>query len=196
MNRMLIGALVAALLVPAGRAAAQQTETPLPQPKVARPAPPQTFAERVKRYAQRNGATVDAAKSTDDMVVSNYPDAKGGKLTIVVVNDRRKGLVGFYIYNFGSVKNAQNREEVYKYLLAANDAITIGSFFIDNEDDIGYKYLLSAAQPITQAQFDSAYLTMAAVARERRQQIRDLIGSGQETRVRSQESEVRSQKSE
>jgi hypothetical protein len=87
--------------------------------------------------------------------------------------------VGFYIYNFGSVKNASNREEVYKYLLSANDAITIGSFFIDNEDDIGYKYLISAAQPITQAQFDSAYLTMAAVARERRQQIRDLIASGQ-----------------
>jgi hypothetical protein len=182
MNRKFIGALLIALLIAGGQAAALQTEAQPPQPKVARPALPVTFAERIRRYAQRHGATIDAAKSTEDMVVSNYPDSKGGKTTIVVVNDRRKGLVGFYIYNFGSVKNASNREEVYKYLLSANDAITIGSFFIDNEDDIGYKYLISAAQPITQAQFDSAYLTMAAVARERRQQIRDLItrdqGSG------------------
>jgi hypothetical protein len=186
MNRKLIGALLIALLVAAQQAAAQQTEPPQQQPKVARPTPPVTFAERIKRYAQRHGATIDAAKSTEDMVVSNYPDSKGGKTTIVIVNDRRKGLVGFYIYNFGSVKNASNREEVYKYLLATNDAITIGSFFIDNEDDIGYKYLISAAQPITQAQFDSAYLTMAAVARERRQQIRDLITRDQGTGIGSQ----------
>jgi hypothetical protein len=185
MNRKLIGVLLIALPIAVHQAAAQQTETP-PQPKVARPALPVTFAERIKRYAQRHGATIDAAKSTEDMVVSNYPDSKGGKTTIVVVNDRRKGLVGFYIYNFGSVKNASNREEVYKYLLSTNDAITIGSFFIDNEDDIGYKYLISAAQPITQAQFDSAFLTMAAVARERRQQIRDLIASGQSSGVGGQ----------
>jgi hypothetical protein len=181
MNRRLTGALppvlLVVLLMAAAQASAQQTETP--QPKVARPAAPVTFADRIKRYAQRHGASVDAAKSTEDMVVSNYPDSKGGKTTIVVVNDRRKGLVGFYIYNFGSVKNAPNREEVYKYLLGANDAITIGSFFIDSEDDIGYKYLVSAAQAITQAQFDSIYLTMAAVARERRQPIRDLIGRDQ-----------------
>ena len=55
--------------------------------------------------------------------VSSHPDPKG-KITIVLVNDRRRNLIGFYIYNFGSLKDAANKEEIYKYLLAANDAIT------------------------------------------------------------------------
>jgi hypothetical protein len=69
-----------------------------------------------------------------------------------------------------------NREEVYKYLLSANDAITIGSFFVDAEQDIGYKYFFSSTQPLNQAAFESAYLTMAAVARDRRSEIRQLLG--------------------
>ena len=110
------------------------------------------------------------------MVVSNYPDLKGGKTTVVITNDRKKGLVGFYIYNFGNMKNATNREEVFKYLLTTNDAITIGSFFVDQEDDIGYKYLVSNSQALSQAAFENAYLTMTAVAREKRPVIRKLLG--------------------
>jgi hypothetical protein len=110
------------------------------------------------------------------MIVSNYSDPKGGKTTVVVTNDRRKNLVGFYIYNFGSVKNATNKEEVFKYLLSTNDAITLGSFFVDGEDDIGYKYLVSNAPPMTASEFDTIYLTMAAVARERRGEIRQMLG--------------------
>ena len=109
------------------------------------------------------------------MVVSNYPDAKGGKITIVLVNDRRRNLVGFYIYNFGSLKNAANKEAIYKYLLSTNDAITIGSFFVDGEDDIGYKYLVERVQTMTQATFESTILTMAAVARERKPEIKKLL---------------------
>ncbi len=110
------------------------------------------------------------------MVVSNLPDAKGAKLTSVIVNDRRKNLLGFYIYNFGNLKDAPGRDDVNKYLLAANDLITIGSFFVDNEQDIGYKYLISTQQPLDQAVFQSIYLTMAAVARERRAEIKRLMG--------------------
>ena len=84
---------------------------------------------------------------------------------------------GFYVYNFGNLKKAASREEIYKYLLSTNDAITIGSFFVDNDEDIGYKYLVSAAQSLTQSAFDSAYLTMAAVAAERRTEIRQLLDS-------------------
>jgi len=150
-----------------------QTAAPKPKP----PAPkPMTFAEKTKLFLQKLGATIDPAKSTADMVVSNYSDPKGGKITVVVTNDRRKNLVGFYIYNFGSVKNAGNKEEVFKYLLSTNDAITLGSFFVDGEDDIGYKYLVSSAPPITATEFDTIYLTMAAVARERRGEIRQMLG--------------------
>jgi hypothetical protein len=150
-----------------------QTTAPKPKP----PAPkPMTFAEKTKLFVQKLGAGVDPAKSTADMIVSNYSDPKGGKTTVVVTNDRRKNLVGFYIYNFGSVKNATNKEEVFKYLLSTNDAITLGSFFVDGEDDIGYKYLVSNAPPMTASEFDTIYLTMAAVARERRGEIRQMLG--------------------
>ena len=62
-------------------------------------------------------------------------------------------------------------------MLTTNDAITIGSFFVDGDDDIGYKYLVSSAQPLTSSAFDSIYTTMAAVARERKTEIRQLLGT-------------------
>lgn len=162
------------LFVVQGWAEQAQTEN-----KQAQPRPPQprlTFTDSVKRSLQRVGATIDESKSAAEMVVSNYSDPRGGKTTIVIVNDKRKNMVGFYIYNFGNLKNATNREEIYKYLLSANDAITIGSFFVDAEQDIGYKYFFSNTQPLNQAAFESAYLTMAAVARDRRNEIRQLLG--------------------
>jgi hypothetical protein len=150
-----------------------QTTTPKPKPIAPKP---MTFAEKTKLFLQKLGASIDPAKSTADMVVSSYSDPKGGKTTVVITNDRRKNLVGFYIYNFGSVKNATNKEEVFKYLLSTNDAITMGSFFVDGDDDIGYKYLVSSAPPMTASEFDTIYLMMTAVARERRGDIRQLLG--------------------
>ena len=149
-----------------------QAQPPKPKP----PAPKLTFAEKTKLYLQKLGASIDPAKSTADMVVSNYNDPKGGKTTIVITNDRRKNLVGFYVYNFGNVKNVTNKEEVFQYLLSTNDAITLGSFFVDSDNDIGYKYLLSSVTPLTAAEFDTIYLTMSAVTRERRGEIRQRLG--------------------
>jgi hypothetical protein len=147
----------------------QQTQTQTPRPRP-------TLMETIRRSVRKLGAAIDESKSSADMVVSNYNDPKGGKTTIVVINDRKKNLLGIYIYNFGSVKNAGSREELYRYLLSANDAITIGSFFVDSEDDIGYKYLFSNSQPFNQTGFESAYLAMAAVARDRRADIRQMLG--------------------
>ncbi len=177
MSKMLIATVPIAIALISGFAIAQQADpAQAGPPKVAKPAPKLTFTDRMKQYLQRTGSTVDESKSTPEMVVSNYPDAKGGKVTIVLVNDRRRNLLGFYIYNFGSLKGATNKDEVYKYLLAANDSITIGSFFVDSDDDIGYKYLVSSAQAMNQAAFDYAYFTMAAVARERKPEIKKLLG--------------------
>ena len=177
MSKMPIVAVGVAIALIHGLTRAQQVD-PVQgvPPKVVKPAPKLTFGDRMKQFLQRSGSTFDDSKSTPDMVVSNYPDAKGGKVTIVLVNDRRRNLLGFYIYNFGSLKSAANKESVYKYLLAANDSITIGSFFVDNDDDIGYKYLVSNAQAMNQASFDYAYFTMAAVARERKPEIKKLLG--------------------
>jgi len=177
MSKMLIARVLIMVALTCGFVPAQQIEpgAAVP-PKVVKPVPQLTFSDRMKQFLRRTGSTIDDSKSTPDMVVSNYPDAKGGKVTIVMVNDRRRNLLGFYIYNFGSLKGAANKEAVYKYLLAANDSITIGSFFVDNDDDIGYKYLVSGAQAMNQATFDYAYFTMAAVARERKPQIKKLLG--------------------
>ncbi|MEK6287176.1 MAG: hypothetical protein AABO57_15655 [Acidobacteriota bacterium] len=175
MSKFRIAAVPIVLALIAGQLLAQQVDpAQTPPPKV--PRPKLTFTDRMKQYLQRTGSTVDVSKSTPDMVVSNYPEVKGGKVTIVLVNDRRRNLLGFYIYNFGNLKGSANKEEVYKYLLAANDAITIGSFFVDGEDDIGYKYLVSSAQAMNQAAFEYAYFTMAAVARERKPEIKKLLG--------------------
>ncbi|HLG14057.1 MAG TPA: hypothetical protein VJH03_05935 [Blastocatellia bacterium] len=176
-----ISAIGLMLIAASGLAGQGVQQPPSQQPPIVpgapRPAPrPLTFAETMRKYLKRLGASVDEDRTKPEMVVSNYPDPKGNKTTIVITNDRRKNLLGLYIYNFGNVAKAPNREEVFRYLLAANDAITIGSFFVDGEDDIGYKYLVSGPQTITQDAFGQAYLTMAAVARERRAEIRKLLG--------------------
>src|ERR1043165_5195173 len=80
-------------------ARAQQTD-PAQQPTPKPPSPRLTFADKAKLYLQKLGASIDPSKSTADMIVSNYSDPKGGKVTVVVTNDRRKNLVGFYVYNF------------------------------------------------------------------------------------------------
>ncbi len=177
MKKTLITSVPIALALLAGPVLAQQADPAQAPPKVAKPAPKLTFAERIRQYLQRTGSAIDESKSSPEMIVSNSADARGGKVTIVLVNDRRRNLLGFYIYNFGSLKNATKKEEVYKYLLGANDAITIGSFFVDSDEDIGYKYLVSGGQTMSQAAFESAYFTMAAVARERKPEIRKLLAS-------------------
>lgn len=129
----------------------------------------------IKRYVTQSGGIIDEVKSKPDMIVSNYSDAKANKITLVIALDRRKDLIGFYIYNFGNIKNAPNREEVYKYLQSTNDAITIGGFFVDTDGDIGYKYLMTIPA-LTSNGFATVYLTMTAVAGERLREIRRLVG--------------------
>ncbi|MFY9609366.1 MAG: hypothetical protein WAU45_12225 [Blastocatellia bacterium] len=184
MNKSLIATIPIVLALIAGQAVAQVPDpaTPGQEPKVARPVVRLSFTARMKQFLQRTGATIDEAKSSAEMVVTNYPDPKGSKTTVVIVNDRRKNLLAFYIYNFGNVKSASNKEDIYKYLLSTNDEITIGSFFVDSEEDIGYKYLVSSALGMTQATFETTYTTLAAVARERKPEIRQLLGGSKDER--------------
>jgi hypothetical protein len=139
------------------------------------PKPAQPLIDTLRQYLRRVGATVDEARSKADVLVSKYAYPKGDSTTIVLVNDRRKNLLGFYIYDFGNLKGASNAEAIYKYLLEANDQIAIGAFFVDGEQDIGYKYLMSVRGQLELADFQSIYLIMAAVARERRPEIRRLL---------------------
>ena len=153
---------------------ARQAQPPRAEQPPTRSAQRASLMDSVKRSLQRIGASIDSSRSSAQMVVSNYGDARN-KATIVIVNDRAKNLLGLYIYNFGNVKQESNREEILEYLLNANDAITIGAFFVDNEHDIGYKYLMNIGQSLNQASFEASYLMMAAVARDRRPEIRKML---------------------
>jgi len=181
--RRIAAASVPLILMLTGVAQAQQPRQTAPPPidpgqlGTVKPAPrPATFTQRIKQLLARTGATVDDSRGTADMVVSIYPDPKGGKTTIVLVNDKRRNLLAFYVYNFGNVKDVKNKEEVYRYLLGANDAISVGNFFVDSEDDIGYKYLVNSQATMSQAAFEFVYFTMATVARERKPEIRKVLG--------------------
>lgn len=169
MKKKLMAAVPLALALVAAQALAHGIQ---PQPE---PQAQSKLMDTVKRYVKLAGASIDDSKSSASMIVSNYSHRRDDKTTIVIVNDSRKNLLGFYVYNFGSVKNAANREEIYKYLLSTNDAITIGAFFVDGEQDIGYKYLVNTEQIMNQSAFQSVYLMMATVARERGAEIRRLL---------------------
>jgi hypothetical protein len=88
MKGTIASVLIAFLLIgaPAFAQQPEPTQTLPPKPK---PAPKLTFAERMKQFLARTGATVDETKSSAEMIVSNS-DARGGKVTIVLVNDRRR----------------------------------------------------------------------------------------------------------
>ncbi|HKF59369.1 MAG TPA: hypothetical protein VKJ45_28270 [Blastocatellia bacterium] len=161
-----------ALLSPGQDQSSAQNKNEQPRP-VKRLSP----IEIIRKHMQRLGYSIDESKSRPDMIVSNYSDAKKGKVTIVIVYDRRKEVVGFYVYNFGNVDKAVDAGALNKYLLNANDEIIIGGLFVDKEGDIGYKYV-SAVSQLSIASFEAIYVTMAGVALERRAQIRRLIDTG------------------
>jgi hypothetical protein len=150
------------------------TQTKPEQPRPIKRASP---VDTIRKHMQRLGYSIDESKSKPDMIVSNYADAKRGKVTIVMVYDKRKEVVDFYIYNFGNVGKAADAAALNKYLLAANEAIIIGAFFVDKDGDIGYKYV-SAASQLSLGSFETIYVTMAGVALDRRPGIRKLIENG------------------
>ena len=166
-----------ALVAPAAAIGASQTQQQAPeQPKAPRPAPKLSTMDAVKHHLQRYGATVDEAKSQADMVVSSYTNDKG-KVKIVILNDHRKELLEFYVYDFGSVKDLANRDEIDKYLLLANESLSVGAFFVDKDQDIGFKYSMSAQQ-LSYSSFESVYSSIVVIANARRAEIRRLLKNG------------------
>lgn len=166
-----------ALVAPAAAIGASQTQQQTPeQPKAPRPAPKLSTMDAVKHHLQRYGATVDEAKSQADMVVSSYTNDKG-KVKIVILNDHRKELLEFYVYDFGSVKDLANRDEIDKYLLLANESLSVGAFFVDKDQDIGFKYSMSAQQ-LSYSSFESVYSSIVVIANARRAEIRRLLKNG------------------
>jgi hypothetical protein len=155
----------------------QQPSDARNKPEQPRPVKRASPIDTIRKHLQRLGYSIDESKSKADMIVSNYSDTNKGKVTIVMVYDKRKEVVAFFIFNLGSVNNAVDAPALEKYLLTANDVITIGGFFVDRDGDIGYKYAAAATQ-LSLGSFEVIYVTMARVALDRRPEIRKLIETG------------------
>jgi hypothetical protein len=52
-------------------------------------------------------------------------------------------------------------------MLKANSDLAIGSFFVDKDDDIGYKFFLSTREPMNYLTFETVYVAMSKVIAER-----------------------------
>lgn len=168
--------VLVALALNAVPAFGQQADpSQIPPRVVPKPTPKSLPSDIFRRYLLQLGATINDAKSTNEMIVSSYVEPKGGKTLIVIADEPGRDFVSFYVYGFGELGAVTKREEIYKYLLFTNKQVLIGSFFVDEDDDIGYTYRISTQQRVSQAVFAYIYLTIATISRTHRPEIKRLI---------------------
>ena len=144
-----------------------------PAPRAEASLPPDTLASFVKRV----GARVDS--TTGKLLVTSMPAGRG-RVEIRLVNDATKERLGFYAYGFGNAKGAKDPAALYEYLLHANSELAIGSFFVDSDGDIGYKFFLSTRETMTYATFETVYLAMVGVIKDRGAAIVKMAGAAGE----------------
>jgi hypothetical protein len=120
--------------------------------------------ETLGSFVRRVGARVDSTKG--NLFVTTFP-VERGRVEIRLVNDASRERLGFYAYGFGNAKEAKDPKALYEYMLRANSDLAIGSFFVDKDDDIGYKFFLSTREPMNFLTFETVYVAMANVIKER-----------------------------
>lgn len=130
--------------------------------------------ETLKGFVKKVGARVDEAKG--NLLVTSMEVGKT-RVEIRVVNDSVKSRLGFYAYGFGSARSAADVAALYEYLLRTNSDLAIGSFFVDEDKDIGYKFFLSTRDAISYPTFETAYVAMANVIAERGPKVARLAGA-------------------
>ena len=132
----------------------------------AEPARAALTAEALKNYIQRVGARIEPSSKANLFVTTT---ASGrARIEIRLLNDTTRHRLGFYAYGFGNAGSAKDPAALYEYLLNANSELGIGSFFVDKEKDIGYKFLADTRDPLSYATFELIYLAMVAVIGEQR----------------------------
>jgi hypothetical protein len=122
-------------------------------------------AESLKTYIQRVGARIDSSKG--NLFVTSSASGRN-RVEIRLLNDTARHRLGFYAYGFGNAGSAKDQGALYEYLLNANSELGIGSFFVDKEKDIGYKFLADTRDPLSYATFELIYLAMVTVINEQR----------------------------
>lgn len=120
--------------------------------------------ETLASFVKRVGGRVDSTQG--NLFVTSYPVSRG-RVEIRLMNDAGKQRLGFYAYGFGNAKNAKDQHALYEYMLRANSDLAIGSFFVDSDADIGYKFFLSTREPMNYLTFETVYVAMANVIKER-----------------------------
>lgn len=128
--------------------------------------------ESLRAYIGRLGARVDSVKG--NMFVTSLAAGKG-RIEIRLLNDAPKQRLGFYAYGLGNAANAGNPVDLYAYLLQANSELAIGTFFVDKDQDIGYKFLIDTRDPLSYDTFSITYLAMVNVLKERGPVIREML---------------------
>lgn len=130
--------------------------------------------ESLRSYIQRIGAKIESAKG--GLFVTSVMSGKS-KVEIRLLNDAAKQRLGMYAYGFGNVSNAKDAAALYEYLLRANSELGIGGFFVDKDNDIGFKFLLDTRDPLSFDTFSIVYIAMANVIAEHRPEIAKMLQS-------------------
>ena len=140
--------------------------------------------EEAARYVVKMEAfaATNPAEITDDDLDTDHVEEMAQLL-----NDIEKHRLGMYAYGFGNVANAVDRPALLEYLLRANSELGIGSFFVDKDGDIGYKFLLDTRDPLSYETFEIVYLAMVNTIKERGPVIAKLAGSGTEPKKPAEE---------
>jgi hypothetical protein len=119
--------------------------------------------ETLRGYIARVGAKIESTKG--NMFVTTMP-VRNARVEIRILNDARKNRLGLYAYGFGNVTGASDKGDLLEYLLKANSELGVGSFFVDKDDDIGYKALLDTGDPLSYQTFQVVYLAMVQTIAE------------------------------
>jgi hypothetical protein len=129
--------------------------------------------DALKTYITRVGAKIDSTKG--NLFVTSKASGKA-RFEIRVLNDPVKQRVAFYAYGFGNAAGAPDVAALYEYLLKANSTMAIGTFFVDDENDIGCKYILDTRDPLSYETFEISYLAMLNNMKMRAPEIMKLTG--------------------
>jgi hypothetical protein len=100
-----------------------------------------------------------------NLYVTSVPVGKG-RVEIRLLNDATKQRLGFYAYGFGNVTAAQDQKEVLAYLLRANGDLGVGAFFVDRDQDIGFKFFVNTRDTLSYQTFEIIYLAAANIISE------------------------------
>lgn len=134
------------------------------------PKPAPTLVDTLQSYLKRMNVKSEKRQGNNTTLVTHYQSGKD-IVDLVLVNMPSKKMLGFYTYKFGNTKKVTNPTPLFKTLLSLNDQLAVGAFFIDEEDDIGFKFSVRTDPQVGFDEFQSVYLSLVSAVKQARPQI-------------------------